>query len=193
MQYKIIDQFCGQADTLFQHCLKEWLWEYCPTKTNRSENKFNYQMFHNLFSPKIYFPSQRPLAMGYPRERGYSKMWSDIDPIVNAIDNHTEVATFRRVKANLQLVQPERVFSDFHQDYHNGEGTADTNMWVGLYYLNTNDGYTEFEDGTIVNSVADRMVFFNNEYKHRGVSQLDKKERLVINFNFYCPIWTNPI
>ena len=178
MQYKVIDQFCGHADILFQHCLKGWLWEYCPTKTNRSENNFNYQMVHKLFSH---------------REKGYSNMWSDIGPIVNAIDYHAEVGSFRRVKANLQLVQHERIFSDFHQDYNNGEGTGDSNMWVGIYYLNTNDGYTEFEDGTVVNSIADRMLFFNNELKHRSVSQLDKKERVVINFNFYCPIWTNPI
>ena len=66
-------------------------------------------------------------------------------------------------------------------------------MWVGIYYLNTNDGYTELEDGTIIDSVQDRMLFFNSKLKHRGVSQLDTKERVVINFNFYCPSWTNPI
>ena len=178
MQYKIIDDFCGYAKTLFSHCLEGWLWEYCPQKTKEGEyNKYNHQMIHKLYSHQ---------------NTGYSNVWNDIIPIVNAIDYHAEVAAFRRVKANLQLVQPERVYSDFHHDYGNGE-VGDSNMWVGIYYLNTNDGYTELEDGTVVESIADRMLFFPSSMKHRGVSQLDEMERVVINFNFYCPSWTSPL
>ena len=126
------------------------------------------------------------------QESGYSNVYTDILPIINAIDKHSQIAAFRRIKANLQMVQPERAYSGFHHDY-GIDDEGDSNMWVGIYYLNTNDGYTELEDGTIINSVQDRMLFFNSKLKHRGVSQLDTKERVVINFNFYCPSWTNPI
>ena len=177
MEYKIIDDFCGFAYTLFPHCLENWLWHYCPRKTKQGEfNKYNYQMTHMVYSPL----------------EGYSNVWSDAEPIVSAINNHAEISAFRRVKANLQLVQPERVYSDFHHDYGNGE-VGDSNMWVGIYYLNTNDGYTELEDGTKIESIADRMLFFPSTVKHRGVSQLDEMERVVINYNFYCPTWVSPL
>ena len=58
-------------------------------------------------------------------------------------------------------------------------------MKTGILYLNTNDGYTEFEDGKIVNSVANRFVEFPSNILHRGVSQTDTEWRSVINFNYF--------
>jgi hypothetical protein len=51
--------------------------------------------------------------------------------------------------------------------------------------MNTNNGYTEFEDGTRVESVANRFISFPVGMKHRGTSCTDKKTRVVINFNFH--------
>ena len=50
--------------------------------------------------------------------------------------------------------------------------------------MNTNNGYTEFENGTTVESEENRMVVFPAEMKHRGTSCTDKKIRVVINFNY---------
>ena len=50
--------------------------------------------------------------------------------------------------------------------------------------MNTNNGYTEFEDGTKVESVANRFVSFPEKMKHRGTSCTDKKTRIVININY---------
>jgi hypothetical protein len=50
--------------------------------------------------------------------------------------------------------------------------------------MNTNNGYTEFEDGTKVESVANRIVTFPSVTKHRAVSQTDEQRRVVINFNY---------
>ncbi len=47
------------------------------------------------------------------------------------------------------------------------------------------DGYTEFEDGTKVECVANRLVWFPSDIKHRGVSQLDTKVKSVINLNYF--------
>ena len=55
---------------------------------------------------------------------------------------------------------------------------------TSILYLNTNNGYTEFEDGTKVESVANRFISFPIETKHRGTSCTDKKIRVVINFNY---------
>ena len=59
-------------------------------------------------------------------------------------------------------------------------------MTVGIYYVNGNNGYTEFEDGTKVESVENRFVSFAGDLIHRGVNQTDTKERVVINFNYFC-------
>ena len=55
---------------------------------------------------------------------------------------------------------------------------------TAIFYINSNDGYTEFEDGTKVESVANRWVSFPEEMKHRGTSCTDERVRVVINFNY---------
>ncbi len=56
---------------------------------------------------------------------------------------------------------------------------------TSIFYVNTNNGYTKFEDGTIVESVANRMVIFPANIKHTGTTCSDEKRRVVINFNYY--------
>ena len=54
---------------------------------------------------------------------------------------------------------------------------------TSVYYLNTNNGYTLFEDGK-VDSVENRMVTFNLNTKHSGTTATDTKRRVVLNFNY---------
>ena len=65
----------------------------------------------------------------------------------------------------------------FHVDRY------DSHM-VGLYSVNTNNGYTLFEDGTKVESVENQMVIFDGKRKHCSVAQTDTKLRINININF---------
>ena len=55
---------------------------------------------------------------------------------------------------------------------------------TSILYMNTNNGYTEFQNGAIVESIENRMVVFPAEMKHRGTSCTDEKIRVVINFNY---------
>ena len=99
-----------------------------------------------------------------------------------------EALAVHRIKANLELYTGDTAFkSDYHVDWknpHTKKGCK--NMTVGIYYVNGNNGYTEFEDGTKVESVENRFVSFAGDLIHRGVSQTDTKERVVINFNYFC-------
>ena len=52
-------------------------------------------------------------------------------------------------------------------------------------FFNTNNGYTKFEDGTIIESIANRFVSFPAELRHTGTTCTDKNTRIVINFNYY--------
>ena len=89
-----------------------------------------------------------------------------------------------RIKANLQLHGGEEGYkSNWHYDF-TGDGYPVENMETAIYYVNSNNGYTEVNDCK-VESVANRMVFFPSNTKHRGVNATNVKARYVINFNYF--------
>ena len=82
-----------------------------------------------------------------------------------------------RVKANLR---PRTSFphkANWHTD-------IDIDSLTAIYYMNSNNGYTEFESGEIVNTIENRIVIFNSNLNHRGVSCTDQKRRIVLNINY---------
>ena len=95
---------------------------------------------------------------------------------------HLECLILARIKANLNHRLPEPFFSDFHIDPYIRDYVSP--LTTAILYINTNNGYTEFEDGTKVESVANRLVFFPAPTKHRGVTQTDTQTRILINFNY---------
>jgi hypothetical protein len=55
---------------------------------------------------------------------------------------------------------------------------------TAVYYINTNNGWTEFKKGGKVKSVENRMLIFDSSLEHMGVTCTDQKSRVVINFNY---------
>ena len=99
--------------------------------------------------------------------------------IITPIINPLSIRHLVRAKANLYTKQDNNIKHKFHID----DSTLNKYK-VGLFSLNTNDGYTEFEDGSIMKSVANQMCIFDGSIKHRSVTQTDTKVRLNINLNF---------
>ena len=62
---------------------------------------------------------------------------------------------------------------------------SDLGNLTAIFYINSNDGYTEFEDGTIVNSIQNRILIFPGNLKHRGASPTDVKSRALLNINYF--------
>jgi hypothetical protein len=56
---------------------------------------------------------------------------------------------------------------------------------TSIFYMNTNDGFTEFENGDRIESIANRMITFDSSLKHTGTSCTNKKRRIVLNFNYF--------
>ena len=86
-----------------------------------------------------------------------------------------------RIKANMTLktLTPEK--SEFHTDYIE----LNRDIKTAILYINTNDGYTEFKNGVIVSSVANRACIFDSNFEHRGVGHtLPDPHRIVVNFNY---------
>ena len=95
-----------------------------------------------------------------------------------------DVSVLIRVKLNLQIRNLEPDFDVFHSDMDGYSKSFQQTCMTSILYINTNNGYTEIEDGTKVDSVANRLVSFPSYIRHRGVSQTDEKTRIVINFNY---------
>tara|TARA_A100001035_G_scaffold200188_1_gene160672 strand:- start:944 stop:1423 length:480 start_codon:yes stop_codon:yes gene_type:complete len=55
---------------------------------------------------------------------------------------------------------------------------------VCLLGMNTNNGYTEFEDGKKFQSIENSAIIFNGKIKHRSVTQTDERLRVNININY---------
>ena len=89
-----------------------------------------------------------------------------------------KIAALIRVKANLNPRTHKIIKHGFHVDLPYPCTTA-------IYYVNTCNGFTEFEDGTVVESVANRFVTFPSSLKHTGTTCTDQKARIVINFNYF--------
>jgi len=119
--------------------------------------------------------------MFYKLDAPHSEGYKTLIPIINELN----LLSLLRIKANLQTKTPTLVKHTFHQDAE-GVAVEKLKQWTNaIFYVNTNNGYTEFEDGTKVDSVANRLVTFPADIKHRGTSCTDEKTRVVINFNYY--------
>ena len=99
-----------------------------------------------------------------------------VTPIINR--SELRIVSLLRIKANLLPRRDRIIKHGFHTDVEFPCITA-------IYYANTCNGYTEFEDGTIVESVQNRFVTFPSTMKHTGTTCTDAKSRIVINFNYF--------
>ena len=83
-----------------------------------------------------------------------------------------------RVKANLYPYSGETLHEhEMHIDY-------DFPHYSAILSLNTCDGYTKLEDGTKVESIANRMLIFDGNQKHCSTTTTSKFARINININY---------
>ena len=125
---------------------------------------------------------------GSPRSQTYDSFLSILDQLSATI--------LYRIKINLQPRLPEPFYSGFHSDVVPEERAAQWStsdfdeeraaLWsTSILYIGSNNGYTELEStGERVESVANRLVTFPANTRHRGVSQTDEETRILINFNY---------
>jgi hypothetical protein len=83
-----------------------------------------------------------------------------------------------RVRANFYPWTSEVKSHDWHEDYPNLKNNA------ALFSLNTCDGHTSFKNAGNIDSVANRMIFFNAHQEHCSSTTSNSYGRYNINFNF---------
>ena len=123
------------------------------------ENATNIQFVHNFYS----------------NEKPFSSYFDLLKPIFDKIN----VRSLVRVKANLQPRTHERITYGMHTD-------NDLNCNTAIYYINTNNGETLFENKQTVTSEENKIVVFPSHFKHAATTNTcDKKYRIVLNLNYF--------
>ena len=69
--------------------------------------------------------------------------------------------------------------------YHTDFKPAPKNLQTAIYYVNSNNGHTIFENGTKIESIKGRFISFPAHMRHTSTTCTDKMYRCVINFNYF--------
>jgi len=164
----VIDNFIPkrQFDVIKHYFTYTCQWLYAPTvlpvndpRTN--PNDLTDQQFVNV----LFYAYQ-----GVRNQKGMDIMM----PVLERL----KVTIVARIKANLQVWTPEVREREFHVDYDYGNMTA-------IYYLNTCNGYTLFQDGQKCESVENRICIFPGSKWHCGTTTSNTKNRMVVNINYW--------
>lgn len=163
---KIIDNFLSEEDfsQLEKGITSELFpWHYSKVLDDYHEKfcnpDYNFQFYHGFYH-------------GFRPTSDYIEL---LTPFINNLKPKALV----RIKCNLTPRTHEIIEHGYHIDQ------PFSNFTTGIYYLNTNDGYTKFEDGTKVESVANRYVEFDGGTLHTGTTCTNSNYRIVINFNYF--------
>lgn len=140
-----------------------WFLEQVITEEYGMDLSQDRQMSHLFYSDVLFRPT--------------SDYWVHLLPAIRLL-NPTALL---RVKANLQWRAAQQIERNFHTDVplHRCEGIK-----TAVLYINTNNGYTKFEDGRRVDSVSNRLAVFDACLYHTGVAATDVDCRVVVNFDF---------
>ena len=149
-------------------------WVFSPINTKAAEgdgqhtgnvtptdDKYNYYISH-LF---------------YSYHNGWNTITSEYIKCMQSIVAKLRPRVMMRLKASVYFPKDKHIEHGYHQDFQWDSTTS-------IFYVNTNNGYTKFEDGTIVESVANRVVTFPTPIRHTSVSQTDTGYRITINCNY---------
>jgi hypothetical protein len=134
--------------------------DYIVEKNGKEE--IGFQFIHNFYIYNLGFTSENAQIL--------------LEPFFKKIN----IKNIHRVKANLGARTLDHEQGGLHTDFNKEDLVCKT----AIYFVNTNNGYTLFKDGTKVESKANRFVVFPSTLEHTGVSQTDEKIRCLINFNY---------
>ncbi len=138
---------------------EEFTWNYCENNYGGTDGEYP-QLTH-----MFYFPNNGPV----------SPFSSLLTPLMNQLDPLALI----RVKANMNWKVNKATHRPFHVDF----GCIDCT--TSIYYINTNNGYTLLDDGTKIESVANRLFRFDSQINHAAVPATDVTRRVLININYH--------
>ena len=142
-----------------------WYWQPCITYIGKPESKLRAgQLTHRLYDTNIGVQSQL-----------YEPIFSSIVAPLYGSNGGLMV----KMKLNLN---PRTCSNEILGDYH-----RDTKLKckTAIFYFNTNNGFTKFKNGDIVECIENRIVIFDSDILHVGYSCTDSQYKLLLNINYF--------
>jgi hypothetical protein len=130
------------------------------------DKKYNHQFVHYLYEDKA------------PRSKFSNEI---LNLFVQTLEDKVPIRAILRAKANFNSCTENIVEHAFHHDY---DPTDYPDLKTVLFYVNTNDGYTLFEDGDKIESIENRCVIMTDNVLHTGTNCTDDFGRIVIAINY---------
>ena len=191
MDIKVIDNFLTQSEfeivrknTIEREDLQLTFVSNINNLSTNSEDYWSWYLIHMVYSktasPKSFlmdvagFQEVESSPLAEPQSEIYTNICDKFVP------RFKQVANFRnliRIKIN---AYPYTNIVKEHKDHID----SDFKHTGAVFSLNTCDGFTKFSDGTKVESVANRIVFFDASKFHHSSTTSNAKLRYNINFNF---------
>ena len=138
-------------------------WTYCDQVVRDNPQDNNFQFVHLFFNMSFQV----------------SNKISYILPVIKQLDP----VAIHRIKANCLTKTDNIQISGMHTDI-NEKRMLESEPMVAILYINSNDGYTLFEDGTKVHSLANRICIFPYWMKHSGTTCTNANRRIALNINY---------
>ena len=178
---EVIDNFCDEKyfEKIQELMIKPspdfpWFYQDAVNGGAYDGEKDVFQFVHTFY-PGV--PKRAPWMKGNPVVIQEDPSMSSLMPVIEALG----VQNLLRVKANCVPRTEKIIEHGLHVDFVEKGNEI---LTTSILYMNTNNGYTHFEDGTKIESVANRLVTFPCNILHGGSSCTDQNTRVVINFNF---------
>jgi|DEB0MinimDraft_6_1074348.scaffolds.fasta_scaffold06581_5 hypothetical protein len=138
-------------------------WYYGPVLPDKliSAKDYNFQLAHTFYE------DDQIISSSYIH-------------IIDCFKKKIKWLSLLRAKANLLLKSHKKIEHGMHIDI----STKSKKYTTGIFYLNNNNGYTKFKNGTIVKSERNKYVEFNGHLQHTGTTCTDKETRVILNLNY---------
>lgn len=169
--YQIYDGVLDQADLLhYKRYFKEntFAWYYqSRTTTLSGDNEFMFT--HTFFNNSV---------------RSSQRIWDILDITTRVAHlSKSNNQKLMRIKANLYTNQGKNVEMKPHKDYVE----LDYDFKTCVFNLTTCNGGTVLlvdDKEILIPSVENQLIVMDGNIEHFGITQTDKKTRLLINYNF---------
>lgn len=164
LDYKVIDNFLSKEKfNLIYNCLTSnnfaWYFQSNISFKNNETKSHNFYMTHRIYD------ENRPLS-------------NHFEIIEKTLLESIYVKSLIRIKANFYPNNKIIDVGEMHSDYsfkHKG----------AIFSINTNNGGTILKNNTRIESVANRILFFDPSELHDSYNCTNKKARININLNYF--------
>ena len=149
-----------------------WYWANHKVKESYDDESSEFYSLNDYQLVHVFFNGQVSQKSGLPATQS-----SQIESM-SCILKRLPMYALLRLKLNLNPRTDTHWISGFHTDSRLDNLTS-------IFYFNTCNGSTVFEEGGEVESVENRLVTFPSNLRHASKSATNVKARYVLNINYF--------